>query len=998
MKLASLFFCIYILCSALRAALPPDGWRVKIPIAITPQQQKFPEMVVKGDNVHVIWLDNRDGYFRVYYKKSNDAGFSWTTEIPISLADEIIPEERRIISISGIGNFLYVVYAKYDSPPDDAYKLCFRRSTDDGATWTSYQILVTGLANLPELAILATSDSVRLVFRQDPYICYTASGNNGTTWSTFDQIDFGGPYPECCPDLVTINNIAHVTFVSNEIGSPSYGYIFHARPMGSGWLTTEVLVSVNKTFYYPNITADLQGYLYIKCEDTIRVNEPSSGAIKCLVSTDDGNNWNGGSNAAIQKAGSDLVTVGLNQIMVVCGDANYVYACYGDYVPSGDIIWDSPIILEDISFDPPACKPHCRIAEGDLARHLVFHAGYGNNQDLAYMANDKDLLSNSGEATAFNNGRHLVRDPFNHCLHLVYYSQNRIHYSFANDNDLIWSPYHIIEEPVNQTKDNGIYPSIGLYPGMVNMWPCIVYCSPDKKEILYRWYHEFSGQWQGFTIFSITPNVEVTPPSLVIYGDRVMVVFSTQNTVINTSAIYFYDFAYSATAPGLPIILESSTTSVLAGSFASITVDGNGDPHCVWTKKVLPNNYTDVFYRVRTAGVWSPPLSQSPYRVSDQSPNYNDKCPHIDDYGNDLSVVWYSDIPDDVWRRRKDIQRDRWFNIGSSYSQSPGIPSEYPVNAAHDFSVWCEKPGSDFDIRYRSDTYGFGWVCQQPEKESFCHSQLQRDHSPWDLYTIFTKGNSAPYIVNSVHQQFGIPPGGKSAFYSVETGEDSASGFCIQRDSTIQYNAYHVDYGVNKLTYDLCLLEPTFPFHELIGTVYFEGTGNKVHEIWINGTKKLNLVVHSNQAYDFDLLLPQILYKNTHRITVTLINPENTGAYLGRLEVFRLTDHDYGGPQSFGESKLTQSSTLLLMPNPFSKSLNIIFKRQKNDKAYIHIYNVAGWLVKSLLLPDINAGYSHDIITWDGKDDCGNKQPGGIYFIELKSGNTKTTAKAVLLN
>ena len=993
MKILSTIVCLYIWTCVLWASLPPDGWRVKIPIAITPQQQKFPEMVVKGDNVHVIWLDNREGYYRVYYKKSTDVGFSWTNEVAISQTDDIIPEAKRIISISGFGNYLYVVYAKYVSPPEEMYKLCFCRSTDDGTTWEGYQTIINSLANLPELAITAANDSVRLVFRQDPYICYTASGNNGNTWSTFDQIDFG-PYPECCPDIVTINNSPRVTYVSNE---PPCGYIFHAKPVGSEWLTTNVLVDFNKTFYYPNITTDQQGYLYIKCEDTIRVNDPYSGAIKCFASTDGGDSWEGSSIDATQKEGSDLMVVGLNQIMVVFGDANYVYACYGDYTPGVGIAWGSSITLEDIGFDAPACEPHCRIANGDIARHLIFHAGPGNNQDLAYMANDDILVSNTAEATAYNNGRHLMRDPFIHRLHAVYHSQNRVHYSYSNDNGATWSPYHIIEEPSSQTKDFGLYPSLGLYPGMVNPWPCAVYCSPDKKAVLYRWYEESTGQWQGFALFAPATDYEVGPPSLVTYVDRVVVIFSVKNIATTASAIYFYDFAYSATVPPLPVILESSTMSALAGSYASVTVDGNGDPHCVWTKKVPPNNYDDVFYRTRTSGVWSPPLNQPPYWVSNQTPNYNDKCPHIDDYGNYLSVVWYSDIPNEIYRRRQRIYPQRWLdNPPVNYSQSPLWVSEYPVNAAHDFTVWCEKPAAEFDIRYRSDTYGFGWVSQQPGKEYFCHSQLQRDHTPWDLYTIFTKGNNAPYLVTSVLQQFGIPLGGESPFYTVETGGDSASGFCVQRDGAIQYGTYHVDYGNNELIYDLCLLEPVFPFHKLKGTVYFEGNGNKPHEVWLNGSRKLNLVVHANQAYDFEILIPQVLYKNSHRITISIKNPQNTGAYLGRLEVYRITEGNYGGPQSSDAVGLQEPKYITLTPNPFSKTLEIRLQipEQKNDKIGFKIYNTAGQLVKQFDNKTIDP---FGQLSWDGTDCSGKQLPNGIYFIVLESSEESFIDKVILL-
>jgi hypothetical protein len=39
-------------------------------------QQKFPETYVKGDTIHTIWIDNRSGSYRLYYKRSTDAGYT----------------------------------------------------------------------------------------------------------------------------------------------------------------------------------------------------------------------------------------------------------------------------------------------------------------------------------------------------------------------------------------------------------------------------------------------------------------------------------------------------------------------------------------------------------------------------------------------------------------------------------------------------------------------------------------------------------------------------------------------------------------------------------------------------------------------------------------------------------------------------------------------------------------------------------------------------------
>ncbi len=564
-----------------------------------------------------------------------------------------------------------------------------------------------------------------------------------------------------------------------------------------------------------------------------------------------------------------------------------------------------------------------------------------------------------------------------------------------------WTPYHIIEDPETHRKDEGWYPTIGLVPGwLIAKMPCIVYCS-GQGEVKYRWLEDGTLQWHGFTLLPATTGLDPGPPSVYTYGDSVYVVFSVnflEGGEQLWSAIYFYQFSFYATE-AWPEELDYSPGPLLAYRNASIVVDGNGNPHVVWDKWAPWTGDYEIYYRWRNNGVWDPPLANPPRRISEQLPNYADKSPHIDCYGNDLSVVWYDEIsgvPNEILRRRKDISLNLWADVDPPYSQSPGIRSEFPVNAAHDFSVWCEiGNSSDYDIRYRSDTYGFGWVSQEPEKEYFCHSQLQRDWSPWDLYTIFTKGNTTPYQIVCVHQQFGSgPPGGESPLYIVETGQDSISPFCLHRDGKITYTNYSVDYGTNELTYELSFLDPTFPFHKIKGTAYFEGNSNRTYELWVNGEKKHVFTVRPNKVYDFDLLIPRELYQHTQRINFSIKNPANTGACLAALSVYRKIDAKSGGPQSYGTVEFKNSSELTIAPNPFKEKTVVRYSAAINHPTSANIYDAVGRLVKRF---DGLTMQSCKQITWDGCDDTGKLLPSGIYFLELKLANKSITTQIILL-
>lgn len=569
-----------------------------------------------------------------------------------------------------------------------------------------------------------------------------------------------------------------------------------------------------------------------------------------------------------------------------------------------------------------------------------------------------------------------------------------VHYAESNNGGISWQPFHIMEDPVTQEKEDGHNPTVGLVPGMFISKPCVAYLQ-DQGTIQYRWFDDYTVQWHGFTVLPVTLGLEAGPPSIYTQGNQVYLVCSVTHLVQGWSAIYFYQFIYNATAPPNPVMLDYIGWQGLTSGNPTITVDGNGDPHVAWSRVDYPGGDEEVYYSSRTIGSWSQPLN-----ISNQS-DRRSAYPNIDCYGNWLSVVWNDEVNgqmDDIWRKKKEISSGRWF-IPSNISNSPGIISEYAVNAAHDFTVWNELPASNFDIRDYSDTYGYGWVSQHPEKEHWCHSQLQRDYSPWDLYTVFTRGNNLPYRIICVRSQYGAdPPHTGSSLYNVDPGDTTPSPFCQHRDSRIDYGAYKVDYGDQDLTYELSLLDPTFPYHRIKGTIYFSGNGNKTHEVWINGVKKASFAVAANQAKDFEFLLPRNLYENDHKITISLKNPQNNGAYLAGLKVYRIvtTDTIPGGPQTNNSTKMINSGQLKFDPDPFTNRATITIAgiTHSYQTISVKIYDADGRLVRKWVLKRGLTNHPTTLI-WDGSNGSCQTVGAGIYFIRVETGNSFLTGKII---
>ena len=91
-------------------------------------QSAVPNVQISVLYVHVIWYDDRDGNFEIYYKRSTNGGVSWGTDTRLTnnSGNSIAP------SLAVSGSVLHIVW--YDDR-DGNNEIYYKRSTDDGITW-----------------------------------------------------------------------------------------------------------------------------------------------------------------------------------------------------------------------------------------------------------------------------------------------------------------------------------------------------------------------------------------------------------------------------------------------------------------------------------------------------------------------------------------------------------------------------------------------------------------------------------------------------------------------------------------------------------------------------------------------------------------------------------------------------------------------------------------------------------------------------------------------
>jgi len=74
-------------------------WGADVRLTYKNVWSRYPAIAVSGQTVHIVWADNRDSYYQVYYKRSTDGGISWNAETKIT--DNTVSSGYPSISVSG---------------------------------------------------------------------------------------------------------------------------------------------------------------------------------------------------------------------------------------------------------------------------------------------------------------------------------------------------------------------------------------------------------------------------------------------------------------------------------------------------------------------------------------------------------------------------------------------------------------------------------------------------------------------------------------------------------------------------------------------------------------------------------------------------------------------------------------------------------------------------------------------------------------------------------
>lgn len=140
----------------------------------------YPAISVSGNRIMVTWTDDRNGYYDIYFKKSDDAGNTWSPDIRLTNNTTT----SNYPSIDASGNIIIIVWQ--DSRHSN-YEIYSKRSTDGGNTWEP-DFRLTNNSSFSEWPSVTISGSIVNVAWEDNrdgnkeiYSKYSTDG--GTSWS-----------------------------------------------------------------------------------------------------------------------------------------------------------------------------------------------------------------------------------------------------------------------------------------------------------------------------------------------------------------------------------------------------------------------------------------------------------------------------------------------------------------------------------------------------------------------------------------------------------------------------------------------------------------------------------------------------------------------------------------------------------------------------------------------------------------------------------------------
>jgi len=200
----------------------------------------------QGDTVYVVWDDNREGSYEIYFKRTVDNGTSWTPDILLSSTG--FDSHYGHIAVDGC-----TVHVIWQDEKDGNCEIYYKSSSCGGDNWTG-DVRLTNDESRSSAPSIAVNDSVVHIVWVDerangPELFYKRSINAGSSWEPDRQLT-DDPLATCFPSISVSDTMVHITFaIAWDI------YYLRSTDDGVTWGEIKRLTNDGDVSWFPSIAS-----------------------------------------------------------------------------------------------------------------------------------------------------------------------------------------------------------------------------------------------------------------------------------------------------------------------------------------------------------------------------------------------------------------------------------------------------------------------------------------------------------------------------------------------------------------------------------------------------------------------------------------------------------------------------------------------------------------------------------------------------------------------
>lgn len=213
-------------------------WENKIQLTNYGGLKWYPSIAVSGNYVHIVWYDECNGDWEVYYIRSTDYGATWEEKVRLTNQYDI----SAYCSVAASGPLVHVVWHDWRDGNKEVY---YKRSADNGITWGEDTRLTFADLDSRFAEIAASGQYVQIAWqdnRDGDYDLYTInSTDGGQSWGTEQRQTYESSSSEFV-DLAVEGQNAYMVWQDNISGLYQI-YCKTSQDYGTTWSVPERILN-----------------------------------------------------------------------------------------------------------------------------------------------------------------------------------------------------------------------------------------------------------------------------------------------------------------------------------------------------------------------------------------------------------------------------------------------------------------------------------------------------------------------------------------------------------------------------------------------------------------------------------------------------------------------------------------------------------------------------------------------------------------------------------